>query len=717
MSKGWSVFRRFALSGARIKAGFRLLDAGPAILFFGALAQQPALHRAADTALAELSALGYQVPSANAPARIFPALTSGHFSGRHAGAWRPGVIYLRQHPHGNLDETVYLRHELFHEASHRSCNGRLPAWAEEAGAMHFSGELSALEIGTWPGDAELQGLKNSIRQGAELSVPDRVLLGRLVGLAGWPTNPCVISPKLQKLLGSAFDKAGSNAYVLMNLRSGRILESAGDRQSRLPPGSLLKLIYAASLRTANPEVLSAELAASDTERLLNRQSEFMPSRYRLLLSPINDKRLAQTLNSNQKHWPAYLGERNENGNFLLEADLEELALAMRAALLSRTEYFMGLSANGTLPQSTLFGQTETDKKLLRQMQIMTKTGTVSTADGRPLAGHLALAWPAPHPVFLAVFRQKGSSGAAILPAAATLLKQWRKNYPPRLAAVRVQLLTPTSRNSWEAQADCPEIASPHQRFTVCGEFHIVSSAKGSRSERFVRGILYEAEHDGPVVLETDMLSYVDAVLSAEAQNLSSNARQAMRAVIAWNAAHGRHRHPESSSLCDTTHCMVFLGESAPDHKQRSEPIDIELVKLLDGLADKAGLNWLPFAAGGDERWQRQMSVAELSSVFKEKQILDIRRELRKNGTLFIRLYYPDSEEVIACEIFRNTLKLPSCPDIVRSVDDRRRWEFQGLGAGHGLGLSVARAQALAVSGRSAEQILIDAYQSVQTEPH
>ncbi|MGR8929196.1 MAG: hypothetical protein ACU836_01060 [Gammaproteobacteria bacterium] len=686
----------------------RLFDTGAAVLFFGALAQQPQLHETAKVVLSELAALGYQVPTESQPVRLFPALTSGEFSSHHAGGWRPGVIYLRMNPHGAFDEGVYLRHELFHEASHLSCDGRLPAWAEEAGALHFSGELFPLNGGGWPDDNELQPFRTHIRQGAPLTASDRELLARMVNIADWPDTPCAISPKIQQTLGSAFDDIGNSAYVLMNLQSGRLLESSGDMQNRSPPGSLLKLVFAASLSQANPDVLSEELAASDSEKLLQRRRDFLPSRYRLLLSPITDQRLPETLEVENKDWLAFLGGRSDNGNFPVLPTLPELALAIRGALLSKPEYFMGLTHNGSQPSSTLFDQAEADKNQLRQMQVLAKTGTVSTSEGKPLAGHLLLAWPAPHPVYVAIFRQQGKSGAAILPKAVPLLKKWQKAYPPRYATVRVHLLSLTDRSSWEARNDCPELTAMQQRFTVCGEFHIVSSARGSRSDRVVRGVLYETGDKGPTVLETDMQSYVDGVLAAEAQDLPAGARQALRAVVAWNAAHGRHRHPGSSSLCDTTHCMAFLGEQTSNPASRTEAIDIDLVALLDGLAAESNMGWLPFAAGGDERWQRQISATELGKRFDEKQILDIRRERRKNGGIFIRLYYPDNEESLSCEVFRNTLKLPSCPDSINEID-QESWLFQGLGAGHGLGLSVARAKALALKGRNVRQILEDAY--------
>lgn len=687
-----------------------LREAASVVLFFGVLAQQPELQQTAANALAELSAQGYRIPGEDDPLRVFPALTGGDLGGRHAGGWRPGAIYLRRQPQGGLSESVYLRHELFHEASYRSCGGRLPIWAEEAAAMHFSGELASPDLGAWPAEAELQSLKTHIHQGAELDGNDRTLLGRLAGNSDWPSQPCAVPAKLSELLGSAFDRAGSSAYLLMSLASGRILESGGDQQNRFPPGSLLKLPYAAALNNANPDVLATELVASDTDKLLERRQQFRIERYRLLLSPIKPPQasVASDQALDRQGWRALLGERDADGLFPLQAGLPELALSMRASLLAQPSYFRGLTQNGAAADSTLAGQRPADKQLLAQMQVLAKTGTASTADGQPLVGHLLLVWPADHPQFLALFRRHGAHGADVLATASPLLKHWQQSRPPRFAGVRVRLLTPVSRADWEAQADCPEWSAGRDRFSLCGQFRIVSSARGSRSERLVGGILHEMSDGGPVVLETDVDSYADAVLAAEAQTLTGGAREAMRAVIAWNGSHGAHRHSDTDALCDTTHCMVFLG-ALPDVKPRSDSrVDISLLQILDKLAAEFGLNWLPFANGGDRRWQRQIAATELNRVFAENQILDIRRERRKNGELYVRLFYPDGEESIACEVFRNTLKLPSCPDAIDSLG-RQIWQFTGIGAGHGLGLSIVRAQALAEGGRNAEEILRDAY--------
>ncbi|HLF95512.1 MAG TPA: hypothetical protein VI457_00065, partial [Methylococcaceae bacterium] len=206
-------------------------------------------------------------------------------------------------------------------------------------------------------------------------------------------------------------------------------------------------------------------------------------------------------------------------------------------------------------------------------------------------------------------------------------------------------------------------------------------------------------------------TYADAVLDAEAQHLTGAARDALRAVIVWNGSHGSHRHGETESLCDTTHCMVFQG-SLPDAKPaRRATTDAELLALLDSFAAAGDLHWLPFAKGGAERWEKSLDASQLGRLVGETDVLDIRRERRKDGAVFVHLLYPGNEEVISCEVFRNALKLLSCPDAIRFQAEEGVWVFQGIGEGHGLGLSVSRAEELAGAGRDAPAILRDAYQA------
>jgi hypothetical protein len=723
-----SLWFRALLGGWRYRTRiFRtaiLREAGGALLFFGVLAGQPELHEAGRAALAELAARGYRVPDAEQPARIFPALTGGDLSGRHAGGWRPGVVYLRPQPQGALAAAVYLRHELMHEASYRSCGGKLPRWAEEAAAMSFSGELRGMELTAAPSEEEVERLRAAVRQDAPLASGSLSALRGLAAREGWPEAPCAVSPALEKLLGAPFDQAGGLGYSLVSLLSGRVLESGGDQNARFPPGSLLKIPYAASLRDAPAQALGAELAASDTAALLRRKPAFDPVRYRLLLSPAKnatpDARGAVALpclaresagghpaGPDERNWRACLGERGDEGRYPFAANLPELAAILRASLLSRPEYFAGLARNGETPKSTLAGQAPEDKAALRELRALAKTGTASDERGQPLVGHLLAAWPAEAPVYLALFRQRAVSGAAVLRRAAPLLRRWRAERPAQYGKVRVRLLSLAPRAQWEILDECPAFSAGDARVSLCGRFRIVSSVRGGRSERLVSGVLREPAAGGPAILETDGETYADAVLDAEARHLRGAAREALRAAIVWNGAHGAHRHGDTRSLCDTTHCMVFLG-ALPETKPSRASADPKLLALLDQLAAVKQMDWLPFATGGAEPWERRLSASEIGARTGETQVLDLRRERRKNGAIFIHLIYPEAEEALPCEIFRNALKLPACPDSVRPVENA--WLFQGVGAGHGMGLSIDRAQALSEAGREAADILRDAYE-------
>ena len=716
-------FPCFLMGSFKLPRGKRalLLEVGSAIIFFGSLIQHPELERHGANALKELSLRGYEIPTSSEPVKVYPANTSGLFSSFHAGGWRPGVISLRQNPLGSTTVDVALRHELMHEASFRTCKGKLPLWAEEAAAMKFSGEFSVQSGGGPLTEGELEKLRKRVRIGSRFESESYRVLCKLVASSGWPERPCVVSEAIGKLLEPprALGETGFSC-ILVSLISGRILESQGDLDGRYPPGSLLKIPYAAALKGASPEAIGKELAASDTAKLLNRRKGFDPERFRFLVSPAKISSFKQGIpqeemaGKNEGFWRPYLGERGVDGNFPLEASLQELAQLLRAALLYQPDYFAGLAENGFVETSTLYSESEQDKKVLGKLHAMSKTGTVSDERNSPLTGHLMVAWPAEDPVFLAVFRSFGTNGASNIRRASRILDEWASLHPSEFGKVKVRLLTLAPRSSWEILDECPsfereDASGWKKRVSTCGRFRVVSSARGSRSERFVSGILSTSRDGRTVVLETDAESYADAVLSAEGHDLQGEAREALRAVIVWNGTHGSARHDESSSLCDTTHCMVFQGSHAGTRQGRGNPTNSNLLKLLDELAARRELDWLPFSKGGSEKWEREIPVSELKKLVDEPSILDIRRERTRAGDVTIHLMYPENEEIVPCEVFRNRLKLLSCPETSRYDEGRSSWVFSGIGEGHGEGLSVSRATALANAGHNASVILADAY--------
>jgi peptidoglycan hydrolase-like amidase len=155
--------------------------------------------------------------------------------------------------------------------------------------------------------------------------------------------------------------------------------------------------------------------------------------------------------------------------------------------------------------------------------------------------------------------------------------------------------------------------------------------------------------------------------------------------------------------------MVFLGRSEGEQAGRGIHSDPALLRQLNALTVKKGLEWLPFSKGGTEKWVKQVSAAELLKFVNEPAVLDLRRERTRNGEVMVHLIYPEAEESVPCEVFRNRLKLLSCPDVIRRDEAGGVWFFEGIGEGHGQGLSMDRARALALAGKNARAILADAY--------
>jgi hypothetical protein len=686
-----------------VARGVVLREATAGLLLFGALAGRVDLERAGATALAELSARGYARIDATAPVRVYPLESGADAEPGQAARWRPGIIALRPDPAGGEPAGVYLRHELMHEASYRTCRGRLRQWAEEAAAIAFSGETLV------PRDVSADALEH-LRAAARIDAIDAAsytTLRALVAVHGWPDAPCAESAAIAALVRSGARDAGALASIVVSVASGRVLEASGDVDAPAPPGSVLKIPFAAALDADDPDRLGQELARSDTPALLDRRRAFHLDRFVGLLAPVAAERrhLPDALDDDTA-WRSLLGERAAAGDYAVEASLRELALVVRASLLVRPEAFTGLAENGTLPGSTLEAVEQDVKEELRGLRALAKTGTISNARGEPLGGHLVLAWPAPRPRYLAVLRKNGVRGAGVLTAARDRLARWRRAFV--LGDVRVRLFARLDARSATLGEPCPGLdvgGVDGGRTTICGELRFSTEARGARPGRIVRGIVERA--GDRVVLVTDAESYADGVLDAEAADLHGAARAALRAVVVWNGVHGQDRHPDDRALCDTTHCMVFRGLAPGTPVPRDAAVDAALLGHLDAAAGARSEPWLPFSKGGDAAWSRRVAATALARIVHEPLVLAVARERTRTGDVAFHLTYADGVETISCDVLRKALALPSCPARVVHEDDG--WIFEGTGEGHGLGLDVARARRLGSEGRSALEILQDAY--------
>ncbi len=686
---------------------FRVFEAASLLLFFGSLSHDASLQAGAERAAAELAARGFAVSAPNESVRVYAA-APGALDPHQAGRWQPGVISVRENPQSDFPREVYLRHELMHQAIFRTCDGRMPLWAQEGAAMHFSGEASP-ETAAEPTGAEIGALRRAVYSDARLTAPAYQALRKLVSIHSWPEKPCAVSDEIADIVaaGKAIDGAAP-AIVVMSVLSGRILLEEGATKDALPLGSLLKIPYAASLSEAENVAVGTELARSDTAALLARSSKVRPGVLERLLSPL--KNTTEVVDG--ARWTQLLGERDESGAYPIVGTLAEAALVMRNSLLEEPSRFMALSQNGTLSGSTLEGAPESMKNFFRQFRVIAKTGTAANAQDRPLVGNLLLAWPAESPVFLAVARAGKMKGASVAAALEPVLPKLRSQFPPQRGKVRFRVLTRLTRSEIDWFTPCRMIEqaggpSEIRRISECGLFEIRTKSIGARSRRWFRGVLVQ---DGDILMiETDPETYADQVLEAEAADSKGELRKALRAVVIWNGLQGNHRHREWGALCDTTHCMVNRGfldrpDTLRSSAERVEPALLEQLALLG--KNREG-SWLQFSKGGLEQWEAMLGREEVAERAGEENVLEIQRDRKHGGDVVVQLTYPSRAETISCENFRNRYNLPSCPEEVVPKGDA--WIFRGKGEGHGQGLDITRATALAKSGKSAKDILTGAY--------
>jgi peptidoglycan hydrolase-like amidase len=161
--------------------------------------------------------------------------------------------------------------------------------------------------------------------------------------------------------------------------------------------------------------------------------------------------------------------------------------------------------------------------------------------------------------------------------------------------------------------------------------------------------------------------------------------------------------------------MVFMGNRCEDSK-RSGKTDVELLRMLDEIAAKKALDWLPFSKGGSATWEARVHSSELTGLTGEQVLLDMRRERTGNDIVSIHLFHATGEEILAtgeeylpCDVFRRYVKLPSCPESIRYDASSNEWVFKGIGEGHGFGLSVQGMEECERSGMTAAGIIEKAY--------
>jgi hypothetical protein len=540
----------------------------------------------------------------------------------------------------------------------------------------------------------------------------------ILGEHGWQAKRCEVDKRIESILGAP-SKRGEISYVLVHLLTGRVYASRGNQDSREPIGSLLKIPFAAALPDLSEALLGAALARSDTELLLHEAGRLDHDLLTKLLSngvlhhePVTAIDRCRDESCRVPWQRALLGERAADGSFIWEGSLQETALLIRGAFLQRPGIAAELGERIVLPGATIEKSSEKFRAFLATNRVGLKTGTLSSSNGRPLAGHLAAFWPATKPEFLFIARQSAVRGAELAEGNFPILKELLSSTRGRGSSVRVRLLEGAPGYAPTVSAPCPELTErPNRRqgdrrTSLCGAFSVRSRAPGAREERWVSGILHRFSDDR-WFLETDQESYADAVVEAEGDALPREAKAALRAVIVMNGRMGAERHQDPPGLCDLTHCMVFRGRRT-QHAPSSAISDQDLLTYLTGT----GRRWLHFSVGGAEKWKRKVAIKELRKRLSIGALISFVRERERNGEVRFRVVTDQDEILIPCERVRSALGLPSCPSGVQ-ISPPEDIEFAGEGVGHGLGLDVVAAAEAARKGESAKMILSTAYDAAR----
>lgn len=656
-------------------------------------------------ALRELQVAGFNIPTKEDPVTIdFRPTTK--LKRNVAGYWEPKKIYLHNNPEGSNGSISYLRHELAHEASFRTCAKTTPNWVLEAIALNFSKELNNYDIKSKY--SCLPELKASVKTNNSLNECELEALKQLIIEFGWPKESCEVSAEIQSILfESKEDLKSEFSYIVLSLLTGKIIEQHNDILEEYPVGSLLKLIYAYSLKEPELEYenIALELAESSLDKLKNRSEQLDIESFSSL---INSSDISSMY---KKNIEVLLGYPDKNSFYPIKFSLKQLAMLLRKILLKKPRLFYYLKDNGKIENSTLFGSDPALLKVLRAMNAMTKTGTITDNSSIAILGYLMIAWPADNPVYLGIIRMPDTNGKGVANKSLELLSRFASEYNGYKDVVRLKLLSNIDKKDIYILPSCKvdrieRSFGKKYLFSECGYFNLYTSANSSKLERIVSGLIEENETS--YILELDPYTYAESVLTAEGDNLSLEAKNSLWALIFFNSRTGESRHKDTNSLCDTTHCMVFRGENQKYKDFVDKPYDYSyLEQCIKNISEKSGINWFMFSLGGDVAWQEKISLTEVQQALEVSNIGNIQRENRKNGSSFIHVYSSQGSVVYSCEDFRKKLKLKSCLESADRIENY--WIFKGVGRSHSSGLDKSYAERLAMSGVRACDILKDAF--------
>ncbi len=701
------------------------------------------------TAWAELAAL-YRKHGGQDPAggrRFLRVVVAEDFSAAQAGESHPGRIRLLPLARSRDAEQwrLALRHEIAHQFLWQVCPaGAGDALFHEALALWTSGELSRWAAGAYLSLPEarkrLSGNPRLDRPAARRALA-RVLAnltsrdGELPAALAWPLRRCADGARWQPLTVSALVDAAfgklAEVTVVLDRHSGALVEQRGPVNLAMPYGSLLKP-FALAGQSEAPQL------PVDPARAEWLCGEELPD-------PLDGATaLLRSCNGYFLDWASQRPEVAQLGSYgaLLQglglarppADMREtigirptlrlsplaLAQAYRLLAAARPDLIALLQRNPV--EGTLSGLAASP----RLEGVAVKTGTVRDAQSTPRIGWLA----AVDRDLVVVMARPGRAPRRFAGELVKTLEALRTRQQHRAVAVQVLGLVPAEH----VEARCEGLGVTASRYgpivhprrllpllalTAAGRALCLGAPWQLRfpdlgpTQRAYAGTFafsppprYRAPPGQQVprrarlarqgssfVFTGSRGGYVAGVLRSEDAAAGGEARIALAQVIAHNVEQPRH---PGRAICDTTHCQVFQGTA---------PVDPLLERAL-GSPPLPWSGWLPFSRGGDESWEQARSRAEVAELLGRGFA-----SLRFDGLRLRYLRSIDDGEAIydeatelPCELLRNRLKLPACPQ--RAVERGEQVVFSGRGEGHGLGLQVEQAKA---SQESARRILQAAY--------
>ncbi|MBL7554397.1 MAG: hypothetical protein JNM24_01145 [Bdellovibrionaceae bacterium] len=396
-------------------------------------------------------------------------------------------------------------------------------------------------------------------------------------------------------------------------------------------------------------------------------------------------------------------------DYLVEKDPETLSVLKQTSLM------------GTLAGAS-------DSKWFTENRVSLKSGTTTNLDLSVETGFIAAVFTSGKTVKIAILYRSGRRPIDLLPELKSKIQKFLKHQD---SLAQVQVLSSFNLNS--VQVTCPTILfkngvqqplgrqidlqkmnSPNIRLSCAGEpFQVhaqdqmvrrlygdltfqklksVAKVDEARTEKNAR-----ARKGSELVLTTSEQHYLKSVLFSESGNYRNELKKALLLVFKTNLGFWASK---KQPICDTTICQVFnLNYETITLAQKKSVDDFifELESIHLGTAQ-----WLEFSLGGNESWEKDVSIKDLSAYLNSSELKRI--EIHKDGDRLSIVVNEKQSVNESCEKFRSYFKFRSCPDTAGIADDGIV-KFSGRGEGHERGMDLTAANQLAIQGFNFDQII------------